>query len=241
MASASATQTAGGATPRVLPVFFKNSDMIVSDGSAELSVFEVCYAAEKISGHSSIEGAQKIRNLWRIYPISQEARQNLLVSGIALRSQHIDLMDANPYIHGNDRQTTKVIISDIPLSVANHDIKPLFMKKGYKPVSDIKYECARDTEGKLTRFKTGRRFLFMEVPQTPLPNMLEIAGFRARVYHKEQKVSQEKAANRESYKCRKCLKTGHFTRECREGEFTCFDCTQPGHKRGRPPVHSFQG
>ena len=66
MSSASTIPASGGATPRILPVFFKNSDVIEGEGSTELSVYEVCFAAERISGHSSIDGTQRIKDLWRI-------------------------------------------------------------------------------------------------------------------------------------------------------------------------------
>ena len=237
-----ASQKSGGATTtsRTRPVFFKNSELIESENTAELSVFDVCLAAERISGHSTIEGAQRIKNLWRIYPLNQEARQKLLVNGIALRSQQIDLLDENPYINGKDVSSTKVTISDIPLSVTNNDIKPLFIKRGYKPTSDVKFECARDNDGKLTRFKTGRRFLYMEIPQSPLPTILEIGGFKAKLYHKEQKEQQEKSTKRETFQCKKCLKVGHFTRECSEDSFTCYACKQPGHRRGDPRCAVFE-
>ena len=137
IASASATQTTGGAIPiEYCPYFSRTVIWLWVTVQRNYQFLKSVIRQREFQVIHLLKEQKKIRNLWRIDPISQKARQNLLVSGIALRSQHIDLTDANPYIHGNDRQTTKVIISDIPLSVANHDIKPIFMKKGYKPVSD---------------------------------------------------------------------------------------------------------
>ena len=103
-----ASQNSGGATttPRIRAVFFKNSELIESENAAEISVFDVCLAAERISGHSTIEGVQRIMNLLRIYALNQEARQKLFVNGIVLYSEQMDLLDKwifsikNPYING---------------------------------------------------------------------------------------------------------------------------------------------
>ena len=57
---------------------------------------------------------------------------------------------------------------------------------GYKLTSRVIDECCRDSDGKLTRFLTGRRYFFMERPQRPCPDVIQFGLFTGKVYHKEQ-------------------------------------------------------
>ena len=45
------------------------------------SALEICLAAERVAGRETILGAQEIRGLWRIYPMSRPARNLLLIGG----------------------------------------------------------------------------------------------------------------------------------------------------------------
>ena len=49
---------------------------------SDVTVPELCLASEKVSGVNSIEGAQLIKNLWRVYPLSIESRSDLLIAGV---------------------------------------------------------------------------------------------------------------------------------------------------------------
>ena len=112
----------------------------------------------------------RIGGLWRLYPANREARVQLLMEGISLRRVHVTLLDTNPFLivgnNGQEIPTTRVTVSDIPLSYNKADIEAALKKLGCQLVSPIRYECDRDN-GKLTRWKTGRRFLFMGVPKEP--------------------------------------------------------------------------
>ena len=123
---AEATENGGATSIDVTnPVFFKRNDLIQANNN-DVDTFEICVAAEKISGYNTIEGAQLVRDLWRLYPKTTEARAVLLTTGLDLRNQHIRLMDRNPFLTGGTGSTpsTKVIISNLPLSVSNDDITP---------------------------------------------------------------------------------------------------------------------
>ena len=82
----------------VQPVFFKHTQLFpdLENRRREnniVSVLEVCRAAGNCIGEEHIYGAQKIRNLWRIYTNNKEFRANLLVSGISLRTKSLDLIN----------------------------------------------------------------------------------------------------------------------------------------------------
>ena len=53
-------------------------------------------------------------------------------------------------------------------------------------------ERDRDDNGKLTRWKTGCRFLYMEVPVQPSTKTVMTGIFKASLYHKEQKTTEMK-------------------------------------------------
>ena len=48
---------------------------------------EICLAAEKVSGTETILGAQEIRGLWRVYPLTRTARNKLLIENLTLRQK----------------------------------------------------------------------------------------------------------------------------------------------------------
>ena len=92
---------------------------------------------------------------------------------------------------------------------------------GVKICSSLIEERDRDPSGKLTRWKTGRRFLYMAVPAKPLPKTLRIGIFTASLYHKEQRVLT----------CSNCLSKGHHASAC-EVPTKCRQCFADHHKAG---------
>ena len=89
---------------------------------------------------------------------------------------------------------------------------------GSKICSSLIEKRARNPSGKLTRWNTGRRFLYMEVPAKPLPRNLCVSIFTASIYHKEQTVPT----------CN-CLAKGHHSSTC-EAPTKCKQCFTDHHK-----------
>ena len=86
----------------------------------------------------------------------------------------------------------------------------------------------RNKDGKLTRFLTGRRFVFVNIPQRPLERTVKIGGFTARLYYKEQP-----RADPQQTTCSRCLERGHRVSAC-PNNIRYRECRQEGHKRGDP-------
>ena len=209
------------------PVFIKIRD-VPDNETNRLSVLEMCIAAEKVAGAGSILGAQTIRGLWRVYPTTSEGRTELLVKGIRLRGTVIQVSNTNPFVlhdKGEEKPTTKLWIDNIPLSVAESEIEHSLVKIGCEIRSKITLERARDKENKLTRFLTGRRFVFITTPPAPLDPVLRVSAFSAKLFHREQKASKKTVT------CSRCLKPGHHVSQC-DGDVVCRQCGQTGHKRG---------
>jgi len=212
----------------VNPVFLKLRDIPRSD-TLRPTVLEICLAAERSTGQGTIVGAQDIRGLWRIYPETKGARDTLLIKGIRLRDTSVKVCDTNPYSlrdnAGVEKPSTKVWIDNIPISVADSEIEHSLVSLGCELRSDVKLEQARDADGKLTRFKTGRRFVFITVPTSPLEKSMKVNIFTASVFHKEQKTVRKVVV------CSRCLESGHHVSQCKN-DVVCRVCKKPGHTRG---------
>ena len=230
---ASGTETEG-----TLPVFVINNQLPAFDKKM-FTTAELCAAAEKICGYGTIDGAQRIGSLWRIYPRHRDARQQLLVQGFVLRGVQVSVKAQNPFLvrlpNGNGAVTeeqppsTKLIIGNVPLSFSDNELLQAIKQLRVTVMSKLIPERDRDENGKLTHWKTGRRFLYVAVPNEPLPKTVEIGPFKATLYHKEQKT----VIRQQQSECRRCLAKGHRTSECLN-PIKCKQCFGDGHKAGDP-------
>ena len=222
---------------RVLPVFAINNELPGFD-QKQFSTSEICAAAERVTGYNSLEGAQRIGGLWRIYPRQKEARLKLLTQGFALRGIQVSVKDKNPFVvrapnsgddDGRDENppSTKLIIGNVPLSFSDTELLQSVKQLGVTIFSRLISERDRDENGKLTHWKTGRRFVYIQVPDAPLPTNVNIGPFKASLYHREQKTAQRQ----KEAECRRCLQKGHRTVDCTQ-PIKCRQCLNDGHKAG---------
>ena len=204
-----------------LPIFIK-ADKIPGD----VSIYEICAAAEEISGPVTIDGAMCISGLWRICPLYEASRIKILANGIQLRGCTVGVESINPYtLRGDDSAGTKLYIGNLPFSYSSEAIKKHLQAAGLTLRSEIVWEKARGPDGSLSDWKTGRRMVWVNVPLKPLNRFMKMGnGFSAVLYYKEMK---------ESRRCNKCLQYGHIAKYC-EQEEVCFTCKKPGHKKGDP-------
>ena len=159
------------------------------------------------------------------------ARNQLLIEGIVLGGCSVSLSDKNPFILRGAENTeipaTKLFVSDIPISVDNKDIESALLRIGCVFRSSLFMERIRNKDGKLTRFVTGRRFVFISLPEKPLDRSLKVGGFSAQLYYKEQPKAYRSPV------CTNCLQPGHWQWNC-QNLVTCKACLQSGHKQGDP-------
>ena len=214
--------------PSIPPVFVVNNQLPAFDEKL-FTTAEICAAAEKRCGFETIEGAQRIGALWRIYPRSSEARRKLQIEGFILRGLHVEVKDRNPFIitspDGTQREilATKLTVSNFPLSFSDDEILQAISAMGVNLRSRLIHEKDRDSRGRLTHWKTGRRFVYIEVPKDPLPKSLEVGGFRGSLYHKEQK----KGDRQKEAECNNCFQKGHNTEVCKN-PVKCRQCFVDG-------------
>lgn len=167
-----------------VPACFLFADQ-VSKGTSGYRLSKAC---EESTGLDGIEGVQWLNGLIRIYPKTSQARNRLMMKGVTLNKIHIPVIGTNPNIVDGTEETVKLIIGKIPLSLANSEIeKALTQLPEVKRKSHMFYEHYRDDAGKLTSFKSGRRFVYIVKPLAPLPKSLKIVKWNASLYHYGQK------------------------------------------------------
>ena len=132
-------------------------------------------------------------------------------------------------------QTTKLIMGNLPISYSNDEIERKLLQLGCEPQSKLMMERDRDERGSLTRWLTGRRFVYIRIPDRSLPEKISIGRATATLYHREQKNKPENAT------CSRCFTKGHLPSSC-TSDVVCRTCRQPGHKSGHPscPHHRQQ-
>ena len=144
---------------------------------------------------------------------SHQNRQKQVADNLTLRQKTVQVYDNNPFIvrggSGEEVPVTKVWISDIPISVDGKDIETALVRLGCVLRSSLINEKIRNKDGKLTRFLTGRRFVFVNIPERPLERTVKIGGFTARQYHKEQPRADPQRTT-----CSRCLERGHLVSAC---------------------------
>ncbi len=170
----------------VSPLFVKHNSL-APPSNGVIKGIDICYALEKVSGSDTVDGVQRIGGLYRIYLNNQKARDDLLVKGFELNGCNVSLLAQNPFsVSDTGNPTTKIVIGGIPLSVADSEIERVLLDKGVVMKSNIKLETYRDQDGKWTRFKTGRRFVYCEIPTLNIETTLQVGLWRASIYYKEQ-------------------------------------------------------
>ena len=169
-------------TRGVPPLFVKHSTFTSPIGGLDL-----CLAVEKVTGKDTVEGVQRMGDLYRIYLKNQNARDTALVNGISYNNCSISLLSHNPFqVRDQNTNTTKIFIGNVPLSVDDSEIERALLEQGVVFKSALKFETYRTPDGKWTHFKTGRRFIYTEIPKLNLNSFLKIGVWRASIFYREQ-------------------------------------------------------
>ena len=181
--------------PGVPPVFVLDSSLSTRNGRSVFGL-DLCVACEDVSGFDTVYGAQKIRNVWRIYSKTAHARDTLLINGITFNCHSIQLLSHNPMTLSNPgAPVTKLIVSGIEVSVSNTEIEKALVNIGVKICSPVKMANYRYENGGFSSYRSGKRFIYIELPKYNLPMFIQIAGRMSSLYYKEQIRSQRRDGN----------------------------------------------
>lgn len=187
--------------PTQEPLFFRNTD--IDSENNPVTVLEVCNAMARSIGARSVDGAQQIRGIWRLYTKSKEARVELLIKGINIRGRHVELTETNPRNlkqDDPDAPVEKIIFKDVPLSVDNKVIMSYLKDHPHVQLTtNVRYSRERNDDGSLSNFRNGDRFVFALQPVVPpLKSKDNIGTYTARIYHHSQNLT-----------CKACNLPGH--------------------------------
>ena len=154
-------------------VFVRHKNLPVSNDEP-IYGYEICKALEKAIGGPQIDGAMKYNGVWRLQTKDMASRATLLLKGFSLRGCSIQASSKSPDLI-DGRESTSLTISNIPFSVADEEIKKSLIAHKIKLGGELRWECYRDDNKNLTSYKTGRRFVKIAMPESPLPHSIEVA------------------------------------------------------------------
>lgn len=234
MTSESEKTVTGGVTP----LFVKHRDLGL-DINVRLSVLDFCKELYHVIDRKDIEGAQRIRGLWRIYLNNQEAKTKLYTNGFTFRGMSVTIYEHNPFLlneENNDptKKLMKVFVQNLPLSVSNQEIELMLRRLGCKMEGNVKYEYERDENGHLTSIKNGNRSVLVNEEYTKsnaLPRNSYCGNWRCRIYHPGQP--------KPIISCHNCFQIGHFQKQCTNAR-ACKVCHKPGHVEGEKECEHYQ-
>ena len=190
------------------PPLFVKASTLPSPSGGFINGLDICYALENVSGKDTVDCVQRIGDLFRIYTKNLSAREDLLIKGFSFNNISIPLLSHNPFqVKDQVVNTTKLVIGGVPMSVADSEIERALLDLGLNLLSELKYETYRDNNGKWTHFKTGRRFVYIELPKLNLDQFLK-EDFGKRHCITDSKYGQRKSTNRTTRRCdwlRQCL------------------------------------
>lgn len=172
--------------PTIQPIFIPASQFPTD----LLDKFELCESAEKVSGLKSIYALQKYNGCFRLHTYTETQRTRLLGEGFNYLGLHVMPLPTNPkayLVDGLEVETARLVISNIPLSIRDADIKAAVEDAGYEVLGELSLDCLRDKNGKLTEVRNGNRSATIAKPKKHLPKTVKLQGkFTAFLFYKER-------------------------------------------------------
>ena len=182
----------------VRPVYTKHSALGTTRQDTRVS-FRI-YQAINTMVPNLCKCVQQVRGLWKIYPVTSEARSRLLASGIMFKGKKIKLHDEDPF-ETDKIPSEKIIIRDLPIDVRDDDIISFLQEHCNKLTlrSPMIADKIRDNNNRMSDCLNGNRHIYVQSGfSTVLPEVAIIDEHRCRIYHESQALH-----------CKRCQKDGH--------------------------------
>ena len=147
--------------------FFVLRSSFLSDSRRSDEGLDLCSACDAVTGVGSIDGAQ-------IIGAASSCQAATGYGGDQLSRSGFDLSRKIPFPTKADSSTSKLSIWNIPISGANSEIEKELKGFGVCLGSPFKEASYRDAEGRLTRFKIWRRYVYIDLPNVALLKRMKI-------------------------------------------------------------------
>ena len=160
----------------------------------QVSNLAICQAAADSLQFNGVVAAQRFGPLWHLFPKTMEIRAQLAGTFLTIGDKtDIEIFSKNPSElvneFGQNLPSTKLTIELAPLRMQNSRIKEALLKEGIKPRGFLRYEVIYNSKNqKPTPWYSGKRFIYIDVPQQPLPRVIRIDDFDIKLFHREQKI-----------------------------------------------------
>ncbi|GFR83957.1 hypothetical protein ElyMa_004138500 [Elysia marginata] len=142
-----------------------------------------------LTREGGVLGAQRIGALRRTYLRSPQAWATLLAQGLCIGGRTVMVSSQNPSIvrgpDGEEISGTRLTILDVPISFSNAAIESPLVKKDIKLRSRLRMEEIREKQGRLTKWWSGRRFAYIDLPKSNIEKILQVGPFKAKLYYRE--------------------------------------------------------
>ena len=207
------------------PVYIKDTEVNNITGNVLL---EICFAINQ-QFPGEIYGAQKINNVWSIYVSNNRIRAALIVSGITVQGNRLDVHDDNP-LRGESNKSERITIKDLPATLSPTNIMSFL--RGFRQLnikSKVIYAKERMGGDQMSPFINGDRLIYVHPNVSPpLPKETVISGHPCRIWHASQK----------NY-CKRCATHGHRTMDIEECQSYNADCAVSAFRSNNNPLSNF--
>ena len=152
---------------------------------------QLCQTADRIIP-SCATGAQKTKGFWQLCVNSYANRKTILNSKFIIQNTVIKLHDRNPYDSEKILRSEKIVFRDMTLT-ENRATELIAQYLSDHPhinvLSDVHYAHITDERGRLIRYRSRDRYVFVESDFTPsLPTNTQIGQYNVRVKHPSQEL-----------------------------------------------------
>ena len=207
------------------PVYIKDTEV---NNITFNVLLEICFAINQ-QFPGEIYGAQKINNVWSIYVSNNRIRAALIVSGITVQGNRLDVHDDNP-LRGESNKSERITIKDLPATLSPTNIMSFL--RGFRQLnikSKVIYAKERMGGDQMSPFINGDRLIYVHPNVSPpLPKETVISGHPCRIWHASQK----------NY-CKRCATHGHRTMDIEECQSYNADCAVSAFRSNNNPLSNF--
>ncbi len=237
------TTVEGLKTPPVVPantVPARKPAFILCEDTGRCDGYKLGQSIMSVVGKTNVKCVQVVKNLWRIYCLTEAAKTALVSKGITFEGKTISVYPSNPLATGSMQailngaskniEMVRLNIKDLCNSVSNDSVKHLLCDiLKLKLATEVKESYYRDPDSKLTsHLMSGDRYVYVHPAELekPLPRYAQCGIFSCRLIYRGQ-------FGEDIQECYNCFSRDHKGFECKNPK-ACKVCKMPGHKPGSP-------